>query len=147
MAKKGKFSNIAEMTEGMRKERMGHMSTEVKEVPSNVKREDQGKDEGDEIQKEENPIVGSEAKREISSTPLPEEKKENKPVSETGSKGEYTDKIRITPIWNQVLTIMYKNNKKKYSCREDLLYELLEKAVKNDEKIQEVKKFVSKLYE
>lgn len=80
---------------------------------------------------------------------------DSKPLEISGKRGrkkseetvELTDTIRITPFHNQVLHILYKRNKHLYKRREDLLEELLNKALENDPVAQKVMIFIKTLEE
>ena len=146
MVKARKFADISKMTEDLRKEKLGHMSTEIEgkgDPPTELpKKEEEDKAKIKPISQEQEP-------KERSKTPVEKEqiKKPEKNEKEVRPKEEeiYSDTIRISPLWNQVLQILYKTEKNKYKCREDLLQDILERTLMDDPRAKRVIDFVSTL--
>lgn len=192
--KKGRFSKISEITEDLRKEKLGHMSTEITKTEEKVEQPQVAQQTPIEVVKEQTPTVAPEIKiteepednsraiqanQNISeektdfgekkeaenesiqvvtpSKPLEESKKiEKKEESAKQNRKEkerketvvdLTDTIRITPFHNQVLQILYKRNKHLYKRREDLLEEIINKALESDPVAQKVMKFIKEMGE
>lgn len=192
--KKGRFSKISEITEDLRKEKLGHMSTEITKTEEKVEQPQVVQQTPIEVVKEQTHTVAPEIKiteepednsraiqanQNISeektdfgekkeaenesvqvvnpSKPLEESKKiEKKEESAKQNRKErerketvvdLTDTIRITPFHNQVLQILYKRNKHLYKRREDLLEEIINKALESDPVAQKVMKFIKEMGE
>jgi len=171
MAKGRKFADISKETEKLRNERLPHLTTEKSgksedDKPPLEVQDDETiiKENTEEIQhnnassaSDEKVSTPNEKKEEIifESTPILNEKnsiekkpkKEDRKREEEAVRGEnaFTENIRISQYWNQVLAIIQKNNKGQYKSKEVILDIIISKGIKGIIGSEEIMMFVSSL--
>lgn len=167
MSKTRKFAAIADKTDKLRQERLGHLSTEAKregeagtkteeevmleperkvqEITEPIKKEVvvEKNEPIKEKEKNEREVV-NEAKEKISTSKIVV--KEEKTIKKEGA-GEktFTESVRISAHWNQVLVYVQKMNKNKYKSKEAILDELIEAGISKIEGAKDVLSFLGEM--
>ncbi len=161
---KRSFANISKQTEELRKERLGHITTEktseisneqpkptenekiIDEVKEIVKEQMANKTE-EAIPVKQEPVKAQESTEvvRVQRVEKPKERVEKRKEKSAEEEKVFVDSIKIQAFWNQVIQIIHKQNKGKYNNRETVLDIIIERGIKGLDNSEEIMEFVEKM--